>query len=64
MTASGGVAREHAVAVAWSEGEVRIGGAAKASVPFAPAFDHDRSTGGLGVRPRTPPSAPPPRWCC
>jgi glutamate N-acetyltransferase/amino-acid N-acetyltransferase len=46
MTASGGVAREHAVAVAWSEGEVRIGGAAKASVPFAPAFDHpvDRST--------------------
>jgi glutamate N-acetyltransferase / amino-acid N-acetyltransferase len=44
MTASGGVAREHAVAVAWSEGEVRIGGAAKASVPFAPAFDHPRST--------------------
>jgi glutamate N-acetyltransferase/amino-acid N-acetyltransferase len=43
MTASGGVAREHAVAVAWSEGEVRIGGAAKASVPFAPAFDHPRS---------------------
>jgi glutamate N-acetyltransferase / amino-acid N-acetyltransferase len=40
MTASGGVAREHAVAVAWSEGEVRIGGAAKASVPFSPAFDH------------------------
>ena len=40
MTASGGIAREHAVAVAWSEGEVRIGGAAKASVPFAPAFDH------------------------
>src|SRR5215207_9698034 len=40
MTASGGVAREHAVAVAWSEGEVRIGGAAKASVPFAPAFSH------------------------
>jgi glutamate N-acetyltransferase / amino-acid N-acetyltransferase len=38
MTASGGVAREHAVAVAWSEGEVRIGGAARASVPFAPAF--------------------------
>jgi len=54
MTASGGVAREHAVAVAWSEGEVRIGGAAKASVPFAPAFDHDRSTGGLGVRPQDP----------
>jgi glutamate N-acetyltransferase/amino-acid N-acetyltransferase len=43
MTASGGVAREHAVAVAWSEGEVRIGGAAKASVPFAPAFDHQGS---------------------
>jgi glutamate N-acetyltransferase/amino-acid N-acetyltransferase len=40
LTASGGVAREHAVAVAWSEGEVRIGGAAKASVPFAPAFHH------------------------
>src|SRR5829696_4192551 len=40
LTASGGVAREHAVAVAWSEGEVRIGGAAKASVPFAPAFSH------------------------
>jgi glutamate N-acetyltransferase / amino-acid N-acetyltransferase len=47
MTASGGVAREHAVAVAWSEGEVRIGGAAKASVPFAPAFEHpvDRGAG-------------------
>jgi glutamate N-acetyltransferase/amino-acid N-acetyltransferase len=48
MTASGGVAREHAVAVAWSEGEVRIGGAAKASVPFAPAFVHpagDPTTG-------------------
>jgi glutamate N-acetyltransferase/amino-acid N-acetyltransferase len=44
MTASGGVAREHAVAVAWSEGEVRIGGAAKASVPFAPAFDHPQET--------------------
>jgi glutamate N-acetyltransferase/amino-acid N-acetyltransferase len=55
MTASGGVAREHAVAVAWSEGEVRIGGAAKASVPFAPAFDHDRPTGGLGLRPPDPP---------
>ncbi len=52
MTASGGVAREHAVAVAWSEGEVRIGGAAKASVPFAPAFDHSPS--------RRP---PPPWWC-
>jgi glutamate N-acetyltransferase/amino-acid N-acetyltransferase len=59
MTASGGVAREHAVAVAWSEGEVRIGGAAKASVPFAPAFDHpdDRSAGGLGSRTPDPPSA-------
>lgn len=55
MTASGGVAREHAVAVAWSEGEVRIGGAAKASVPFAPAFDHDRPTGGLGLRSPDPP---------
>lgn len=38
LAASGGVAREHAVAVAWSEGEVRIGGVAKASAPFAPAF--------------------------
>ncbi|HEU4900573.1 MAG TPA: bifunctional ornithine acetyltransferase/N-acetylglutamate synthase, partial [Actinomycetota bacterium] len=60
MTASGGVAREHAVAVAWSEGEVRIGGAAKASVPFAPAFEHpqeDRSTGGLGLSLPEPPSA-------
>jgi glutamate N-acetyltransferase / amino-acid N-acetyltransferase len=59
MTASGGIAREHAVAVAWSEGEVRIGGAAKASVPFAPAFDHpdDRSAGGLRSRPPDPPSA-------
>jgi glutamate N-acetyltransferase/amino-acid N-acetyltransferase len=47
MTASGGVAREHAVAVAWSEGEVRIGGAAKASVPFAPAYDHPRPTADL-----------------
>ncbi|HEY6708743.1 MAG TPA: bifunctional ornithine acetyltransferase/N-acetylglutamate synthase [Actinomycetota bacterium] len=59
MTASGGVAREHAVAVAWSEGEVRIGGAAKASVPFAPAFDHDRPTGGLGLRPPDPPPLAP-----
>jgi glutamate N-acetyltransferase / amino-acid N-acetyltransferase len=51
MTASGGVAREHAVAVAWSEGEVRIGGAAKASVPFAPAFEHpiDRGAGAPGA---------------
>ena len=54
MTASGGVAREHAVAVAWSEGEVRIGGAAKASVPFAPAFDHVQDPGGLGLRPPNP----------
>jgi len=38
LAASGGVVREHAVAVAWSEGEVRIGGVAKASVPFAPSF--------------------------
>jgi glutamate N-acetyltransferase / amino-acid N-acetyltransferase len=52
MTASGGVAREHAVAVAWSEGEVRIGGAAKASVPFAPAFEHPRSAGGLDLSPQ------------
>jgi glutamate N-acetyltransferase / amino-acid N-acetyltransferase len=44
LTASGGVAREHAVAVAWSEGEVRIGGAARASVPFAPAFAHPVSS--------------------
>ena len=47
LAASGGTAREHAVAVAWSEGEVRIGGVAKASVPFAPAF----------ADPTTPPSA-------
>ena len=51
MTASGGVAREHAVAVAWSEGEVRIGGAAKASVPFAPAFEHPPDAGDPGSRP-------------
>jgi glutamate N-acetyltransferase/amino-acid N-acetyltransferase len=38
VAAGGGVAREHAVAVAWSEGEVRIGGVAKASPPFAPSF--------------------------
>jgi glutamate N-acetyltransferase/amino-acid N-acetyltransferase len=53
MTASGGVAREHAVAVAWSEGEVRIGGAAKASVPFAPAFQHPGAPGD----PEPPPPA-------
>jgi glutamate N-acetyltransferase/amino-acid N-acetyltransferase len=60
MTASGGVAREHAVAVAWSEGEVRIGGAAKASVPFAPAFQHpvDRGAGASGyMSPPDPPAA-------
>jgi glutamate N-acetyltransferase / amino-acid N-acetyltransferase len=58
MTASGGVAREHAVAVAWSEGEVRIGGAAKASVPFAPAFEQEPpSTRGPGLRPPDPPAA-------
>jgi glutamate N-acetyltransferase/amino-acid N-acetyltransferase len=38
LGAAGGVTRERAVAVAWSEGEVRIGAAAKASAPFAPAF--------------------------
>jgi glutamate N-acetyltransferase / amino-acid N-acetyltransferase len=54
MTASGGVAREHAVAVAWSEGEVRIGGAAKASVPFAPAFDHPDDPGDPDLRPPDP----------
>ena len=60
LTASGGVAREHAVAVAWSEGEVRIGGAAKASVPFAPAFQHpvDRGATASGsLSPPDPPSA-------
>jgi glutamate N-acetyltransferase/amino-acid N-acetyltransferase len=49
MTASGGIAREHAVAVAWSEGEVRIGGAAKASVPFAPAFQHPADGGATAT---------------
>jgi glutamate N-acetyltransferase/amino-acid N-acetyltransferase len=63
MTASGGVAREHAVAVAWSEGEVRIGGVAKASVPFSPAFEHpiDRGATASGYMsppdPRTPETA-------
>ncbi len=38
LAGSGGVAREHAVAVAWAEGEVRIGGVAKASAPFSPSF--------------------------
>ena len=57
MTASGGVAREHAVAVAWSEGEVRIGGAAKASVPFAPAFAHP--AGGPDPAGGGPDPAPP-----
>jgi glutamate N-acetyltransferase/amino-acid N-acetyltransferase len=46
LAASGGTAREHAVAVAWSEGEVRIGGVAKASVPFAPAFAEPEPGGG------------------
>jgi glutamate N-acetyltransferase / amino-acid N-acetyltransferase len=54
LAASGGTAREHAVAVAWSEGEVRIGGVAKASVPFAPAFAGPRSTGGASA-PLDPP---------
>jgi len=55
LAASGGTAREHAVAVAWSEGEVRIGGVAKASVPFAPAFAGPRSTGGATSAPPDPP---------
>lgn len=38
LAGSGGTAREQAVAVAWSEGEVRIGAVAKASTPFAPSF--------------------------
>lgn len=59
MTASGGVAREHAVAVAWSEGEVRIGGAAKASVPFAPAFDHPIDRGATASGYLSPPDPPP-----
>jgi glutamate N-acetyltransferase/amino-acid N-acetyltransferase len=58
MTASGGVAREHAVAVAWSEGEVRIGGAAKASVPFAPAFDHPVDRGATASGSLSPPDPP------
>jgi glutamate N-acetyltransferase / amino-acid N-acetyltransferase len=58
LTASGGVAREHAVAVAWSEGEVRIGGVAKASVPFAPAFAHPAEDPGPGApQPSPSPSA-------
>jgi glutamate N-acetyltransferase/amino-acid N-acetyltransferase len=36
--AGGGPVREQAVAVAWAEGEVRIGAVAKASSPFAPLF--------------------------
>jgi glutamate N-acetyltransferase / amino-acid N-acetyltransferase len=59
LTASGGVAREHAVAVAWSEGEVRIGGAAKASVPFAPAFDHPVDRGATASGYMSPPDPPP-----
>ena len=58
LTASGGVAREHAVAVAWSEGEVRIGGAAKASVPFAPAFDHPVDRGATASGSMSPPDPP------
>src|ERR671923_146459 len=38
LAASGGTAREHAVAVAWSEGEVRIGGGAPAGGPVAPTL--------------------------
>jgi glutamate N-acetyltransferase / amino-acid N-acetyltransferase len=38
LLASGGVLCERAAAVAWSEGELRIGGVAKASAPFAPSF--------------------------
>jgi glutamate N-acetyltransferase/amino-acid N-acetyltransferase len=38
LGSSGGAVREQAVAVAWSEGEVRIGAVAKASAPFAPSF--------------------------
>jgi glutamate N-acetyltransferase / amino-acid N-acetyltransferase len=59
MTASGGVAREHAVAVAWSEGEIRIGGAAKASVPFAPAFEHPVDRGATASGSLSPPDPPP-----
>jgi glutamate N-acetyltransferase/amino-acid N-acetyltransferase len=56
LAASGGTAREHAVAVAWSEGEVRLGGVAKASVPFAPAFGDAWSTGGAEGAPVDPPA--------
>src|SRR4030095_8313581 len=49
MTASGGVAREHAVAVAWSAGEVRIGGGGAASVPFAPASEHPVDRGAASA---------------
>ena len=38
LGAGGGAVREEAVAVAWSEGEVRLGAVAKAGTPFAPAF--------------------------
>lgn len=61
MTASGGVAREHAVAVAWSEGEVRIGGVAKASVPFAPAFEHPVDRGATASGSLSPPDPPEPQ---
>jgi glutamate N-acetyltransferase / amino-acid N-acetyltransferase len=63
LAASGGTAREHAVAVAWSEGEVRIGGVAKASLPFAPAFGESRSTGGAASAPPDPSAGfPGPPW--
>lgn len=38
LAAGGGVLCERAAAVAWTEGELRIGGIAKASSPFAPSF--------------------------
>src|SRR5262245_42237258 len=38
LGAGGDPVREQAVAVAWAEGEVRIGAVAKASTPFAPSF--------------------------
>jgi glutamate N-acetyltransferase / amino-acid N-acetyltransferase len=60
LAASGGTAREHAVAVAWSEGEVRIGGVAKASVPFAPAFAEPRPTGEPESAPTVRPDRPAP----
>jgi len=38
LAAGGAVLCERAAAVAWTEGELRIGGIAKASAPFAPSF--------------------------